>query len=109
MEVKQIHIKHPALGEIIVNGLIEKEINEQIGDISDDFSKYPQYYHAKISKNEDGTFYIQNFGVIKPEGINVGFMDNSKGSKTFVTIITNRKAGDDIMIYPSAIMSVTYK
>lgn len=108
MKVNQIHIKHPILGEIIVNGSIEKKISEQIGDISEDYSKYPEYYYSEITKNEDGTFFLQKFGIIKPEGLNVGWMDNSKGQKNFITVVTNRKAGDDIMIYPSAVMSVVY-
>jgi len=106
MKVNQIHIKHPILGEIIVNGAIDKEISEKIGDILEDYSKYPEYYYADITKNEDGTFYLQKFCVIKPESINVGWMDNSKGQKNFITVVTNRNISDDIMIYPSAILSV---
>lgn len=108
MKVSQIHIKHPVLGEIVVNGTIKKKINEQIGDVTEDFSREPNYYYADITKNDDGTFFLERFGIIKPVSYNIGWMDNSKGIKNFIQVISNVKAGDDIMIYPSAVLSVTY-
>lgn len=108
MKINHIYIKHPNLGEIIIHGEISKEIEEQIGDVTNDYSKTPIYYHAQITKNENETFNIKDFRVIKPEGLNIGTMNNSKGNKTFITVITNKKAGNEITIYPSAVLSVEY-
>ena len=109
MKVKQIQIKHPSLGEIVVNSGIEKDIAEQIGDICSDYSNEPLYYCANISKNEDETFSLKNLHVIRPEGIHIGWMKNSKGEKNFITVVTNKKAADDITVYPSAVLSVIYE
>lgn len=108
MKVKQIQINHPQLGQIVVNSSIEKEINELIGTVTDDYSKYPKYYHADIYKNEDGTFKIENLNIITPESINVGMMKTQGGCKSFVTLITNKKASADIVVYPSGVISVLY-
>lgn len=108
-KVKQITFKHPQLGIIEVNSTIPKEIMEQIGDVTDDYAKEPVFYYAAISKEDGGIFSVKRFGVIKPEGIVVGWMENQKGHKSFITVITNRDAGDNIQVYPAAIMSVVYE
>lgn len=108
MKVNQIQINHPQLGQIVINSSVEKEINELIGTITDDYAKYPKYYHANIFKNEDGTFKIENLNIITPETINVGMMRTQGGCKSFVTLITNKKASADIVVYPSGVISVSY-
>lgn len=108
MRVKEIQIIHPQLGQIVINSSVEKEINELIGTITDDFAKYPMYYHADIFKSEDGTFKIENLNIIQPESIIVGAMKTSYGGKNSVKIITNRKVSEDIVVYPSGIVSVKY-
>lgn len=108
MKVNKIQIRHYKLGDIIINSEIEKNINEQIGNIVSDYSKYPKYFHAKIVENENGTFNISNINVITPETINVGMMYNSKGNKSFITVITNKNVSEDIIVYPLGIISVTY-
>lgn len=108
MKVKQIQINHPQLGQIVINSEVEKEINELIGTITNDYSKYPKYYHADIYKNKDGTFKIENLKIITPETINVGMMKTQYGCKSFVTLITNKNASSDIIVYPSGVISVSY-
>ena len=108
MKVKEIQINHPQLGQIVINSDIDKETNELIGTITDDYAKYPMYYHADIFKNEDGTFKIENLNIIQPQTIIVGLMRTSYGSKNTVKIITNRKASEDIVVYPSGVISVKY-
>lgn len=108
MKVKQIQINHPQLGQIVINSSVEKEINELIGTITNDYSKYPMYYHGDIYKNEDGTFKIQGLSIVQPESVIVGLMRTSYGSKNSVKIITNRKASEDIVVYPSGVVSVKY-
>jgi hypothetical protein len=104
-KIKKIEFKHPELGIIIVNSEIEKEVSEKIGDVINDNSKFC-YYHGKILKNEDGTFTIPKLLIIENEFIDVGMMNNSKGIKNYLNIITNKKCFDGIVIYPSAINSV---
>ena len=108
MKVKQIQINHPQLGQIVINSSVEKEINELIGTITDDYAKYPKYYHADIYKNPDDTFKIENLNIITTETINVGMMKTQYGCKSFVTLITNKKASEDIVIYPAGVISVLY-
>lgn len=108
MKVKQIQINHPQLGQIVINSSVEKEINELIGTITHDYAKYPKYYHADIYKNSDDTFKIENLNIITPETINVGMMKTQGGCKSFVTLITNKKASADIVVYPSGVISVSY-
>jgi len=108
MKVKQITIKHPELGEISINGSIEESIQDKIGDVTNDYSNELLFYHAEIQENNNQIFSIKNLNVIKPESINVGWMENKKGHKNFITIITNRKISEDINIYPLAVLSVIY-
>ena len=108
MKVNQIQFNHPQLGIIVVNSSVDKEINELIGTITDDYAKYPMYYHADIYKNEDGTFKIEYLNIIQPESIIVGAMKTSYGCKNSIRIITNRKASEDIVVYPSGVISVSY-
>jgi hypothetical protein len=108
MKVKQIQFNHPQLGKIVVNSSVDKEINELIGTITDDYAKYPKYYYADIYKNEDGTFKIEKLNIITPEIINVGIIKTQGGCKNFVNIITNKKASEDIVVYPSGVISVSY-
>lgn len=106
MNVKQINIKHPILGDIAIYSTIPDNIQQKIGDVVLDYSKTPLLYHSKIVPNDDNTFSIIDLMVIKPEAINIGHMNNSKGIKNFITVITNKIVCDDVCIYPSAIMSV---
>ena len=108
MKVKQIQINHPQLGQIVINSSIDEKTNELIGTITHDYSKYPNYYHADIYKNADGTFKIENLNIIKPEPINTGIMKTKGGYKSFVTLITNKRASEDIVVYPSGVISVLY-
>lgn len=105
MSVKKICFKHPSLGEIVVHSAIEESINEQIGDVVQDYSKAPLYYHATIIQRDDNTFLIKWLKEIKPEVIYIGWLSNSKGKKSFITVITNKQISeDDIIVYPSAIL-----
>lgn len=108
-EIKQININHQILGNIIIHTFVPKDIKELIGDVVGDYSRDPEFYYSEIIMNKDGAFFIKNLRVIRPENINVGWMDNSKGVKNFITVITDREAGDDILIYPPAIYSVIYE
>jgi len=106
----QIQIKHPTLGKILINSQVEDDINEKIGTITEDYSKYPQYYHAKIEKNKDETFSIRDLHIIQPETITVGMMRTSTGGKSFITVITNRLVEEGVtVVYPSGVLSVNYK
>jgi len=109
MEIKSITVEHPQLGKITVNSEIPQEVNDLIGTITHDFSKDSGYYHGDIVANDNGTFHIRNLCVVKPESISVGFMKTGLGSKTFVTLFTNRNVSDDITFYPSGVCSATYK
>lgn len=108
-EVDNIYIHDEMLGCILIHGRILKEVNEQIGNVVEDYLKHDIYYHSKITANEDGTFNLGSIYAIKPESIIVGWMDNSKGNKNFITVITNRKVSEQITIYPQSILSVTYE
>jgi len=108
MKVKKLKIDYSGLGTIEIHTEIPKEMKEAVGDISSDYSKYPCFYHANITKTEDGTFEIQNLMVIKPDTVNVGWMENSKGNKNFITVIKNMQVGDDITVYPKGVVSVVY-
>lgn len=108
-EVDNIYIHHKTFGDIVIHGHISKEVNEQIGNVVEDYIKRDIYYHCKITVNEDGTFNLRPIYVIKPESIIIGWMDNSKGNKNFITVMTNRKVSEQITIYPQSILSVTYK
>ena len=108
MKVKQIEIKHPQLGQIVINSSVDEKINELIGTITHDYSKQPNYYYADIYKNTDGTFKIENLNIITPEPINVGMMKTKGGCKSFVTLITNKRVSDYIVVYPSGVISVLY-
>ncbi len=108
MKVKKLKIEHSELGLMEVNTEIPKEVKEIVGDVASDYSKYPCFYHADITKTQDGNFEIKNLMVIKPDGVNVGWMENSKGNKNFITVIKNMKVGDDITVYPKGVISVIY-
>lgn len=108
MKVKQISIKHPEQGEIQIHTSIPKDIGETIGDVVSDYSKGCPFYHAKVVKNEDETFSIDNLKVIKPDSVRVGWMENSKGKKTFITVVKNIPLGDNVVIYPNGVISVGY-
>jgi len=107
-DIKEININHPDYGVIEISTSIPNDINELIGDVVGDCDKLPHLYHANVVKNEEGNFDISQLKVIKPEGVNVGWMQNSKGSKNFITVIKNTHVGDDITIYPSGVISVKY-
>lgn len=106
--LKEIQIKHPELGEIIIYSELAEGMNDQIGTITSDYSKYPCYYYANILKNADGTFTIKDLNVIKPEAINVGFMKTSSGGKGFITVITNRHIKGELVMYPSGVIYVKH-
>jgi hypothetical protein len=108
MKVNQIQFNHPQLGMIVVNSSVDKEINDMIGTITDDYAKYPMYYHANVFKNNDGTFEIKELKIIKPECIIVGMIKTQIGCKNHVNLITNKKASEDIVVYPSGVISVSY-
>lgn len=108
-KINQIQINHPQLGPIVINSTIDEETNKLIGTITNDYATYPNYYHAKIFRNEDKTFAIKDLGIIRPEKIIVGKMKTSFGSKNSVKIIVNRKVGEDITVYPSGVFSVIYE
>lgn len=108
MKVKKIKIDYSGLGLIEVNTEIPKEIKEIVGDVTIDHTKQPCFYHANITKTQDGNFQINNLMVIKPESVNVGWMQNSKGNKNFITVIKNIKVDDNITVYPKGVISVVY-
>jgi len=108
MKVKKLKIDYSGLGTIEIYTEIPKEIKEVVGDVSSDYSKYPCFYHANITKTEEGNFDIQNLMVIKPDSVNVGWMENSKGTKNFINVIKNMQFGDDIVVYPRGVISVVY-
>jgi len=106
MKIKQINIKHPTHGDIVVNASVPEEINESIGDVTHDFDK-TVFYHATIKETSKG-FELNRFRVIKAESVNIGWMENSKGSKNYITVIKNIDL-DNITMYPSGIISVIYE
>lgn len=109
--IKQITIKHPVLGEIVINSEVDKEINDLIGTITTNYSKYPNYYYANIAKNDDGSFKISRLRIIQPESIVVGFHKTDSGSSNCITVVTNRLLfdGDSITVYPLGILSIISK
>lgn len=104
----KLTIKHDTYGEITIHDKIPSEIMEMIGDVTSDFGKSTPFYYADIIKNEDATFTIKDLGIIKSESFNVGWMDNSKGSKNFVTLMVNRVSVGEFIAYPLGIISVNY-
>ncbi len=107
--VKSIQINHSKLGIIDINTKIPNDINEYIGDVVDDYGCGLKFYHASVSIKEDGGFDIKNLSVIKPDSVNIGFMNNSKGIKNFISVVKNMHVDDSITVYPSAILSVIYE
>lgn len=108
-KIKKLTIAHNELGNIEINTEIPEHIQEQIGDTTEDYTNSPKFYHADISKLPDGTFDVRRLKVIKPDCVDTGWMNNSKGSKNFVTIIKNISISDKIQVYPKGIISVEYK
>tara|TARA_R110000824_G_scaffold187984_3_gene369285 strand:+ start:1425 stop:1760 length:336 start_codon:yes stop_codon:yes gene_type:complete len=108
MNIKIIQIKHHELGVIKISTSITKEIEESIGDTTFDYRTEPILYLADIEKLKDNTFSFVNFRVIIPKTVNIGYMNNSKGNKNFITVIKNISAGDAFTAYPSAILTVIY-
>lgn len=106
IKIKKIQIKHPELGEILINSEVSDEVNNMIGTITHDYAKLPSYYHAKITENEDGTFKIKDLHHISPETINIGVKRVSGGLKTYVNIITNKSVSKDLIIYPNAVLAI---
>tara|TARA_R110000796_G_scaffold73774_3_gene165754 strand:- start:1655 stop:2002 length:348 start_codon:yes stop_codon:yes gene_type:complete len=108
MNIETVQIKHHELGVIKIRKSIPKDIEETIGDITFDGLRNPIIYHADIEKLKDNCFSFVNFRVIIPETVNVGWMNNSKGNKNFITVIKNISAGDAFIAYPSSILTVIY-
>lgn len=104
----KITIKHDTLGEITIHDKIPNEIMERVGTIVPDFSKIPTFYYADIIENEGGTFTIINLGQVKPETVNIGMKKYVGGSKSFITVITNKWNLSKLVVYPSGIVSVNY-
>ena len=111
MKLVSISIIHPTLGDITVNTSVPKDIQEKIGDVVPDYCRTTALYYGHIGTNGDGVFTLNGLMVIQPEQIDVGLMNNSKGNKTFITVMTNKPAdiGFIHLIYPNAIKSVCYE
>jgi hypothetical protein len=108
MQISQIQIKHPSLGEIVINTSIPDFIQERIGDVVEDYSKGLQHYHAEVSTENKELFSIKNLCLISYEPINIGWMQNSKGNKNFITVITNKLVCENIDVYSAGVISVNY-
>lgn len=95
MPIKQIQFRHPHLGEIIVHSQLTKEIEDVLQNGAKWNISYSfKYYHATdIKKNQDGTFSISSLQLVHPKQI-------------WGKELINQIAGDDIIIYPSAVLSV---
>ena len=111
MKLVSISIIHPTLGDITVNTSVPKDIQEKIGDVLLDFCRTTPFYCGRVGKNSDGMFSLNGLMVVQSEKIDVGWMNNSKGNKTFITVMTNKPAdiGFIHLIYPNAIKSVCYE
>ena len=109
MKVKQIEINHPNYGKIIISTSVPDNIEESIGDVVTYNSERLCLYYANVLKNEDGTFDIKGLRVIKPDSVNVGWMNNSKGNKNYIEVVKNMSMEDgDMTVYPNGILSVIY-
>lgn len=94
MPIKQIQFRHPHLGEIIVHSKLTKAIELALQNGAErNISFSFKYYYANIEKNEDGTFSISSLQLVHPKQI-------------WGNELINQIVGDDIIIYPSAVLSV---
>lgn len=110
-EIKQISIKHPVTGEIIIHSEVDEKYNDLIGKFGDGGGKNGlKYYNGNICENENGTFLITDLKVLKSESFNVGWHKTNGGSKNFIDIFTNKHVPEDsLVIYPNAVLSVIYQ
>ncbi len=108
MQVKTLKADFIGLGVIEVNTEIPNKISEYIGEVTRDYATEPCFYHATIKKTEEGNFSVKSLMVIKPIAVNVGWMENSKGNKNFITVIQNTTLIEKCTIYPNAVKSVVY-
>ena len=146
-KIKILTIEHHRLGIIKINTIIPDDLIDRIGRLCykseeidfndiieiDYYLKRPHFFNANIRKGELGSFYVENFKVIKPVLVpynlphktisnsilppksqekfkmkmpcTVG--DKEVGYKEFVKVIKNVKAGDDMIVYPRQILFVT--
>lgn len=107
MKIKSIHIKLPKKEDVLIHSELDENTNEMIGKTVNDYNKFI-YYYAKITEEKNGAFSIKDLYVVKPEAFNVGNMklNQNGGLKNYITVITNRKMEDNLLIYPNAILSV---
>jgi len=110
MEVKEITIKHSLFGEITIHTEIDKEYYELIGQRGDGGGKNGlKYFNGDVSKNEDETFSIRRLNLLQSENFIVGWHHQGSVQSTYVPLFVNKKACDDLVVYPNAILSVVYK
>ena len=107
-EIKQITIKHPTEGEITVHTSLPEEISEMIGDVVSDFDD-SKFYYGYVRKLKDGSFVITELKLVAPESFNVGFMDNSKGCKNFITVLKTKNIGDEYVFFQNGVVSVEFE
>ncbi len=108
-KVKTIRINHPVLGDIILNTTIPDEFNDKIGTLAPQFNRTPLLYHGDVTENHNGTFNVSKIHAIQATSFIVGSKKFRSGWCSSVDIYTNLSVEcDDTVIYPSAVMSVTY-
>jgi hypothetical protein len=116
MKVKQITFSHPTEGVITVHGSVPEKKNEMIGHEAGFYDNPPPYFHAAVIANGDGAFVIHGIKAIKSEPVFVGYKFyksafTSKDEPKYIDIIMNKPVDflDQLVVYPSAIHSVTYE
>lgn len=108
MKVKEIHIKHPKHGEILVYGSVSKEMNDKIGTVID-YEDHCRYYHAHITVNDNETFTLTLLSAIEARAVNVGYKETDYGCTNNITVYMNIVLDKVITIYPSGVISVIYE
>lgn len=108
-EIKQITIKHSSFGEITIHSEIDQKHNDLIGKFGDGI-KGLKYFNGNVLKNEDETFSIIDLKLLQSQNVNVGWYKTSGGSSNFVRLFMNKPvSGNDLLIYPNAVLSVIFK
>lgn len=107
-KINKIKINHLDLGDIEIHSSLPKKINDLIGAIASDYSKF-SFYFADIILNDNETVTLERLNVIKPESVDVGFIKTDYGSKNYINIYKNLIVSREIICYNSSIHSIYYE
>ena len=101
-------IKHPVLGEICVHNGLSDELNKLIGTETIQHKNNKPIYSAEIIEDEDGLnlYYLYK---METENFNIGYKKERYGSTSYITLYSNRIIENNVRVFKSGVLSITYK